>query len=153
MKKMKDQLLRYRGKQRECHSVPWNEGIVKSAKSSWEIKDGNTNTCSYICIGLRGPEVMGDFYETIQVPDWGRIWFAVDWVMRSKEMEDTGIHKALEKFGHEGEARASVEAGRGCEWDQERIFLRLEWLEPVLRGTRWQGVSVFVHTRCYSPSL
>lgn len=46
--------------------------------------------------------------------------------MRSKEMEGTGTHKALEKFGHEGEARARVKAGRGCEWDQERIFLRLE---------------------------
>lgn len=32
-----------------------------------------------------------------------------------------------------------MEAGKGCEWGQERTFLRLGWLEAVLRGARWQG--------------
>ena len=32
-----------------------------------------------------------------------------------------------------------MEAGKGCEWGQERTFVRLGWLEAVLRGARWQG--------------
>ena len=39
----------------------------------------------------------------------------------------------------EGEAKDRVEAGKGCEWGQERTFLKLGWLEAVLRGARWPG--------------
>ena len=49
---------------------------------------------------------------------------------------DHSIDKPFEKSGCEGEAKDTVEAGRGCEWGQERTFLRLGGLEPVLRGAR-----------------
>lgn len=69
---------------------------------------------------------MGDFYETVYIPDRGRTWFAVGCMTRGEEMETTGIDKPFGKFDREGEATAKEAAGRGCEWGQDRICVSLE---------------------------